>query len=106
MTMTRFIIMIAAAVTIATSSAQAGNTVSASVYYGDLDLSRPAGLQALLGRIKQASSRVCEGDTSQQRWADDRKACMQKAITKAIDDLGLPAMRDLAMSRSDRVAGR
>jgi UrcA family protein len=63
------------------------------VQFADLDLSRPAGISALYGRIETAANNVCESASNREmaryvRW----HLCLNHAIARAVADLGIPAL--------------
>jgi UrcA family protein len=79
-------------------TAQASNDglPSQRVSYADLDISKPAGAQVLYGRIKAAARHVCAlngyNDLGSMQWANQ---CTDRAIDKAVKDVGSPALSAL-----------
>ncbi len=73
------------------SSAFADDQVRAeTVKFQDLNVSTPAGVETLYGRIHAAAKRVCsESDKMRQTNA---AACARKAETHAVDELNLPLL--------------
>ncbi len=69
---------------------------SQRVSYADLDISKPAGAKALYGRIKAAARHVCAlngyNDLSSMQWVNQ---CTDRAIDKAVKDVGSPALSAL-----------
>jgi UrcA family protein len=65
-----------------------GDTVMVSVRYGDLDLSSPRGVEAMLRRIRQAAARVC-GPEPADRLSFQRQydACVSQTVARALQDL-------------------
>ena len=64
------------------------------VRYADLDTSHPAGVHALLSRIRAASARVCDAYASPMdlvRSAQIRE-CMSKSQADAVHELAMPAL--------------
>jgi UrcA family protein len=81
-------------------SAQAqGKTEQPSirVFYGDLDLSKPAGMQTLQRRLKAASFQVC-GDSRGALGASTRHQahCAQDAVANALAAIGTSQNRVVA----------
>jgi UrcA family protein len=70
------------------------------VTYADLDLSRQADAQILLGRIKKAAYRACGGDPRRhpsytllsRRVEMAYKDCREDAIARAIDSIDAPVL--------------
>lgn len=70
------------------------------VTYADLDLSRQADAQILLGRIKKAAFRACGGDPRRhpaytllpRRTEMAFKDCREDAIARAIDSIDAPVL--------------
>jgi UrcA family protein len=65
-----------------------------TVTFGDLDLARAQGADALLMRLKAAGRKVCgdrpyAGDTGAYRRY---RACVGKAVQRAVDDIGSPVV--------------
>lgn len=63
-----------------------------TVSFGDLDLGRTQGVDALLMRLRAAGRKVCgdrpfAGDAEAYRRY---RACVGKAVQKAVDDVGSP----------------
>lgn len=67
---------------------------SATVAYGDLDVSHAAGANALLPRIRTAAIAVCQppADVHDMRGVAEAKACVQAAMTRAVADVGRPSV--------------
>ena len=87
--MTRTILFILAVTTVlaAPVSAQpAAEHASIKVFYGDLDLSKAAGMQTLRGRLKAASLQVCGNSRGALRIGTIQPAqCTQDAIANALE---------------------
>ena len=88
----------------ASLSAQAqtkAEQVSTSVFYGDLDLSKPAGMQTLRGRLKAASLQVC-GDTRGALRVNrsDPAQCSHDAMTNALRALAKTQNQVVAVNGS------
>jgi UrcA family protein len=67
-----------------------------TVKYADLNLSSPAGVQALYGRIMSAARQVCQLDThTDLQLLGKEQACMKQAIDDAVRKVNSPALADL-----------
>jgi UrcA family protein len=92
----------------AVAEPQARNSVR--VLYADLDLSREAGAQVLLERIKAASLRVCGPRPSPKelRITISYKTCYRDAVSQAVASIESPLLSALLDSppRSRQVAVR
>jgi len=66
------------------------------VSYADLDISKPAGAKVLYGRIVAAARHVCaldgNRDLGSMQWVNQ---CTDRAIDKAVKDVGAPALSAL-----------
>lgn len=82
------------------TSAQAQSTAELSstrVFYGDLDLSKPAGMQTLMGRLKAASRQVCGSSRGELRsTANGPEQCAQDAVSNALAAISKAQNRVLA----------
>jgi UrcA family protein len=59
------------------------------VHYGDLDLTRKAGVDTLVRRLNRAAENVCPTyGTSTIRISEQAQSCRQKAIRQAVADIG------------------
>jgi UrcA family protein len=78
---------------------------SKRVSYADLDISKPAGAKVLYGRIKTAARHVCAlngyNDLSSMQWVNQ---CTDRAIDRAVKDVGSPALSALRPSSPLHVA--
>jgi UrcA family protein len=70
---------------------------SIEVFYGDLDLSKPAGMQTLQRRLKAASAQVC-GDTDGALRINtvDQARCARDAMANALAAIGKGQTRMVA----------
>jgi UrcA family protein len=79
-----------------TARAAVDGLPSQRVSYADLDISKPAGAKVLYGRIKTAARHVCAlngyNDLSSMQWVNQ---CTDRAIDKAVKDVGSPALSAL-----------
>ena len=77
-----------------------------AVPYGDLNLSRSAGAETMMFRIRSAATEACGGlpDIKEMRERKVFKGCFRQAVGQAVDELGAPLVtaafeRDLAVGR-------
>ncbi len=98
---------IAALFCLTTFAATAGDLPSKTVFYGDLNVSSPAGAKALYSRIKSAARQVCpgSGESGITAWTN-RNACIALAIDKAVSDVSSPLLSSLHDSSTIRTASR
>jgi UrcA family protein len=85
------------------ASAEQPPTVSVTVSYTDLDLSKAAGAQTLYKRIKAAARQVCgsiDGYTylKSQSW----RQCYQSAIAEAVTQVDRPSLSALHQQQSSK----
>ena len=87
------------------ASAPSNDVRTELVRFGDLDLSRPAGVQALYRRIQEAARDVCEpeGDA-----LGGNRECRSSAIARAVAQVGAPLLteRHRAMTHTANLQGR
>jgi UrcA family protein len=79
-----------------------------TVFYGDLDLAKPAGAKLLLTRIKLAANQVCGGRPSvlQLGAMGNFTACMKTAMDDAVTRLGNVQVAALYGYPVEQVASR
>ena len=66
------------------------------VHFGDLDLSKPAGVQALYRRIKFAAHTVCEPYIASGIHSSGAvRACLIQAVDNAVSRVSSPALTQL-----------
>jgi UrcA family protein len=88
------------------ASAEQPQTVSVTVSYADLDLSKAAGAQTLYKRIKAAARRACgsiDGYThmkSQRGWRE----CYETTMADAVGKVNLPVLTALHQQQSSKTA--
>ena len=74
------------------------------VPYGDLDLTRQAGVDTLLSRVAVATARACGGQTEfgvlRLQEARALRACKAKALDRAVAQLDAPLVRQRLAERS------
>ena len=80
----------------ATARASDDGLPTQKVSYADLDISKPAGAKVLYGRIVAAARHVCALDGTRDfgsmQWVN---RCTDRAIDKAVQDVGAPALSAL-----------
>src|SRR5690606_5095384 len=100
-TMQKITIAALAALSLATfSSPASAETTSVSVPYADLDLTKPAGVAALEGRIAAAAKQIC-GKVEVRRVGDgaDHQRCLRETAASVRVELAkLTGKRVLALS--------
>ena len=77
------------------------------VKYGDLDLSRDAGVAALYSRISSAAREVCEPmDAVIMKMLRVRYDCRQEAVARAVDDVNSPALTSYYLAKTKPVTDK
>jgi UrcA family protein len=81
---------------------------SIPVFYGDLDLAKPAGAKLLFTRMKSAANQVCGGrpNIRQLEQMDDFEACIKTAMDDAVAHLGNAQVAALYGFPLEQVASR
>ena len=76
---------------IATANAQEAIQKQLTVAYGDLDLSKEAGIRTLMNRLDKASDKVCGGRPMSDAYDQfaGYKACREAAIADAMRRIGV-----------------
>jgi UrcA family protein len=86
--MTRYVYAVFAVAALLVSPAQAQGVFqqrSVKVFYGDLDLSKPAGMETLQRRLTLASLQVCGDSRGELRIAAiDQERCSHDAVANAL----------------------
>jgi UrcA family protein len=78
------------------SSVQAEDAPSKTVRFNDLDITKSDGAKVLYSRIRAAARDVCELSTgSDPILRPAMKACIDKAIDKAVKDVNAPMLTNL-----------
>jgi UrcA family protein len=96
MTRNVFTVLAFAALLASPAQAQSGQT-SVKVFYGDLDLSKPAGMQTLQNRLRVASVQVCGDNRGALRVnSGDPARCAQDAVANALAAIARPQNRIVA----------
>ena len=73
--------------------AEESGVPTVKVYYGDLNLQRPASIVSLYRRIERAAERVCIRNNSRAvQQAHSARACTDQAIDRAIVSINMPAL--------------
>ena len=80
-------------------NAHANDERSETVKFSDLNLSSPAGVEALYGRIHAAARRVCDQPAGEQAAV---KGCMTKAENGAIGKVNLPLLTAFYQQKTGR----
>ena len=70
---------------------------SETVKFGDLNVSTPAGAEALYGRIHAAAWRVCQQPAGELAGA---RSCMKKAESDAIGKVNIPLLTAFYQSKT------
>lgn len=99
------LIALAALIAIASPAVAQVSAVAPKVVvkYGDLDLSRPAGANALILRIRQAAKNTCAGfSTRLLSEASEHRACLQETMAAAVAQIDAP----LVSARFEQPANR
>ena len=82
------------------------NIPSVTVWYADLDLNTPAGIDELYARLRTAARSVCNvGERRSLAEAMAAKSCYAEVLGTAVDDAKLPTLTALHRAESGR-AGR
>lgn len=92
----------AALCTALSSSVEAQDAPSKTVRFSDLDITKADGAKVLYSRIRAAARNVCELPTSTDpivRLAI--KACIEKAVDKAVNDVNAPVLTYLRFGSAD-----
>ena len=78
----RFVLPAAAALACATSALASAEPVRVAVPYGDLDLPKDAGREALDARLERAARKVCGNASARElREVSARRVCLAEART-------------------------
>jgi len=91
-------------------SAEKSLVGKARVTYSDLDLTRHADVQILLGRLQKAAYRACGGDPRRHPSYDVMplyteavfKDCRENAIARAIDAINAPVLSQARVQASGK----
>ena len=106
--MSRYLFAVLAAATCLAQPLSAGaqgtvERTSIRVFYGDLDLTKPAGMQTLMGRLKAASLQVCGNSRGELRIPEsDPTRCAEDAVANALGAIGKTQNRVLAINVEGR----
>jgi UrcA family protein len=79
------------------SNAHAGDSRSETVKFSDLDLSSPAGVEALYGRIHAAAWRVCVQPAGELAAV---VPCMRKTEADAVGKVNVPSLTAFYQSKT------
>jgi UrcA family protein len=84
-----------------------GSVRSLTVNFGELDLSKPAGAEALYKRIKRAANVVCGGYSSPMSWNfAEKNRCIQTAVDEAVAKVNAPLLTALHTNKTTRLASK
>jgi UrcA family protein len=89
---TLFVIAALAAIAAPAAAQVNSDAPRAVIRYSDLDLSRPSGADAMIGRIRQAALSVC-GDASSTRGlarVAEQRACMAETMVATVKQVNAP----------------
>ncbi len=91
-------------------AAQAGAPAAPAlqVKIGDLDLEKPAGVEALYQRLQFAAQKVCgpSSVTGTRISMREQKACVNSAVENAVHQINKPALTAYHESHGDRGAAQ
>jgi UrcA family protein len=89
------------------ASTSNGAEPSMKVSYGELDLSKPAGAQALYKRIRNAAYIVCGGNEGPIAAVyTTRTRCFRTAVNEAVAKVNAPLLTALHTNKTTRVASK
>jgi UrcA family protein len=70
-----------------------GDTAWVAVSTGDLDLSSPAGAQAMISRFQSAARKICGPEpTDRLSFGHEYDTCVRETVNRAVVDLGSPSV--------------
>jgi UrcA family protein len=82
------------------------DTTRITVRYAELDVTKPAGAQALYRMIQQAAYQVCDGYVGRfSRMRTLESGCYKDAVANAVAAVGSPQLSAVHGARQTRVAG-
>jgi UrcA family protein len=86
-------VLLASFTGLAFGAVNGGNPPQRTVNYADLDLTRKAGAETLLVRIKSAARAVCERPHSlEMTFGTPYRQCVDDAIGRAVADVNAPVL--------------
>jgi len=89
------------------ASTSIGAEPSMKVSFGELDLSKPAGAEALYKRIRKAAFTVCGGYESPVAWTyTTRSRCFKTAVNESVAKVNAPLLTALHTNKTTRVASK
>jgi UrcA family protein len=89
------------------ASASDNDVRKVTVGYAELDLSKPAGADALYQRIKRAAFLVCGGEDSPIGWNRIQKQqCISASVDEAVAKVNAPLLSALHQGQNTRVASK
>jgi UrcA family protein len=77
-----------------------GQTRTVAVQVGDLDLTRSAGAEELLSRLRFAAVRACDAELTDRdlKMYEFRRQCLRDTMNRAVAAIGSPAVKQLYLS--------
>jgi UrcA family protein len=98
-TFTSIIVLSLATINVANADPQSAHSLT--VQFGDLDLNKPRGVEALFKRIKNAAERVCS-DLEGRRLTEKRlhSECVAMALSTAVTRVDRPVLSQYLVERS------
>jgi UrcA family protein len=98
-------ILLSAALSIGEAQADRSEVRQVKVRFAELDLSKPAGAEALYRRLEKAASRVC-GNTSIGFTKRTNSECYQTALSNAVIQVNSPLLSEIHGVQMERVAAK
>lgn len=91
----------------ATATRSGTDTRSVKVSYSELDITKPAGAQALYKRIRKAAFAVCGAYDSPMPWYyTARSQCFKTAVDDAVGKVNSPLLTSLHNNENTRLASK
>ena len=82
-------------------------TRSVKVSFGELDITKPAGAQALYKKIRKAAFVVCGAQDSPMPWSfTARNECFKTAVDDAVAKVNSPLLTSLHRDEKTRLASK
>jgi UrcA family protein len=101
-----FAIVVAGLLTTDASAETRSDTVKkVTVNFAELNLDKPAGVEILYKRLRNASASVCGGRQAIQAYRS-AKRCYEAALSQAVNDVNKPLLSQLHGVELERLAGR
>jgi UrcA family protein len=88
---------LASSATVLARNADTNDVPRVTVYYGDLNLQRPASVASLYRRIERAAKRVCARPNAiELRQVYAARKCTEEAIDRAVISINMPTLAQYA----------